>query len=155
MFVDAFSGGNSSAEVIGFAACLVLAGTAYLALAVNPATAALGLLTWTLYVCVYTPLKSRTTLNTAVGAIPGALPAVMGWTAMGRPLSADACVLFLIVFLWQFPHFMAIAWLYRRQYADAGLKMLPAVDARSAVADLMLYLRPCHAAPKTTETCLK
>ena len=76
-------------------------------------TAALGLLTWVLYVWIYTPLKTRTSANTAVGAVAGALPVLMGWTAVGAPLDLRAWSLFLIVFLWQFPHFMAIAWIYR------------------------------------------
>ena len=89
----------------------------YLAVAVSLLTAALGLLTWLIYVWVYTPLKTRTTSNTAVGAVAGALPVLMGWTAVGAPLDLRAWSLFLIVFIWQFPHFMAIAWIYRRQYA--------------------------------------
>jgi protoheme IX farnesyltransferase len=91
-------------------------------------TAALGLLTWLLYVCVYTPLKSRTSLNTAVGAVAGAMPVLMGWSASGAEIDLRAAALFLVVFLWQFPHFMAIAWIYREQYDAAGLKMLTVVD---------------------------
>ena len=105
-----------------------IGGTAYLAFCVNGLTAALGALTWLLYVAVYTPLKSRSPSNTAVGAVAGAMPILMGWTAVGGQLNLSAATLFLIVFLWQFPHFMAIAWIYRRQYAAAGLKMLPVVD---------------------------
>jgi protoheme IX farnesyltransferase len=88
----------------------------------------LGFLTWLTYVWVYTPLKSRTPANTAVGAVAGALPVLMGWASVGAPLGIKSCTLFLIVYLWQFPHFMAIAWLYRRDYAAAGLQMLPVVD---------------------------
>jgi protoheme IX farnesyltransferase len=103
-------------------------GAGYLALAVNVLTALLGAVTWLLYVGVYTPLKSRSPANTVVGAVAGAMPILMGWTAVGGRLNLSAATLFLIVFLWQFPHFMAIAWIYRRQYAAAGLKMLPVVD---------------------------
>jgi protoheme IX farnesyltransferase len=77
---------------------------------------------------VYTPLKPLTTLNTAVGAIPGALPPVIGWTAATGRFGVEAWALFLIVYLWQFPHFLAIAWLYRDDYALGGHKMLPSVD---------------------------
>jgi heme o synthase len=105
-----------------------LTGAAYLGLLVNPLTAALGAATWLLYVGIYTPLKLRSPANTAVGAVSGALPILMGWTAVGGPLNFSAAALFLIVFLWQFPHVMAITWIYRRQYAAAGLKMLPVVD---------------------------
>src|SRR4029079_4334804 len=105
-----------------------IAGFAYLALAVNVLTAWLGQVTWVTYVWIYTPLKSRTPANTAVGAVAGALPVLMGWAAVGAPLGLKAFTLFLIVVLWQFPHFMAIAWIYRRQYASAGLQMLPVVD---------------------------
>ena len=79
---------------------------------------------------VYTPLKRRTTANTAVGAVAGAMPVLIGWSAVGAPFDLRAGALFLIVFLWQFPHFMAIAWIYRRQYAAAGMKMLSTVDPR-------------------------
>ncbi|HVX56806.1 MAG TPA: heme o synthase [Candidatus Saccharimonadales bacterium] len=105
-----------------------LAGVAYLGLLVNLLTAALGALTWLIYVGIYTPLKSRSPANTAVGAVSGALPILMGWTAVGGCLNLTATALFLIVFLWQFPHVMAISWIYRRQYAAAGLKMSPVVD---------------------------
>ncbi len=85
-------------------------------------TAALGLVTWVLYVWVYTPLKTRTSANTAVGAVAGALPVLMGWTAVGAPLDLRAWALFLIVFIWQFPHFMAIAWIYRATVCGGGLE---------------------------------
>jgi protoheme IX farnesyltransferase len=147
----------SAAQVVGFAVVTILAGTIYLAMAAGPLTAALGLLTWALYVWVYTPLKKRTPLNTAVGAVAGALPVLMGWSATGAPLDLRAWSLFLIVFLWQFPHFMAIAWIYRGQYAAAGLKMLSTVDesgfragAQAVVAALVLIpvsLVPCLSQP--------
>ncbi len=89
--------------------------------------------TFFLYVCVYTPLKPRTTLNTAVGAIPGALPPVIGWAAATGGLGIEAWSLFLILFLWQFPHFLAIAWIHRDDYARGGHRMLPSVDPTGAL----------------------
>jgi protoheme IX farnesyltransferase len=118
----------TSREVALFGAAAALIGVAYLGLLVNPLTAAIGALTWLIYVGVYTPLKSRSSANTAVGAVSGALPILMGWTAVGGPLNLGAATLFSVVFLWQFPHVMAVAWIYRRQYGAAGLKMLPVVD---------------------------
>jgi protoheme IX farnesyltransferase len=85
------------------------------------------------YVFVYTPLKRITSLNTLVGAVPGALPPVIGWTAVTGSFDAEAAVLFLIVFLWQVPHFLAIARIYREDYARAGMPMLPVVDRRGDV----------------------
>ncbi|HEV7223382.1 MAG TPA: heme o synthase [Pirellulales bacterium] len=122
------AGRLSVREAAIFGAAAALAGAIYLAVLVNPLTSALGVLTWVLYVGVYTPLKSRSHVNTMVGAVAGAMPILMGWAAVGQPLDLAAATLFLIVFLWQFPHFMAIAWIYRRQYAAAGLQMLPVVD---------------------------
>ena len=117
-----------AAEVLVFGAVAIVAGVGYLAWMVNFLTALLGLATWLLYAWIYTPLKSRTPANTAVGAVAGALPVLMGWCSVGAPLGMEALTLFLIVYLWQFPHFMAIAWIYRQQYAQAGLQMLPVVD---------------------------
>ncbi|MBI3838502.1 MAG: protoheme IX farnesyltransferase, partial [Planctomycetia bacterium] len=132
-------------QVLGFSVLTIVVGSTYLAAAVGLRTAALGLFTWLLYVWIYTPLKTRTSTNTAVGAVAGALPVLIGWTAVGAPLDLRAWSLGLIVFLWQFPHFMAIAWIYRRQYAAAGLKMLSVVDpsglrpaAQAIVAALVL-----------------
>jgi protoheme IX farnesyltransferase len=93
----------------------------------------MALLTFVLYVAVYTPLKPLTTLNTAVGAVPGALPPVIGWAAATGQLGIEAWALFLIVFLWQFPHFLAIAWIYRDDYTSAGYRMLPSVDLSGAI----------------------
>jgi protoheme IX farnesyltransferase len=127
------AGRISAAEVlfVGIAAAVVA--VLYLGAAVNWLTAMLGLLTWFLYVVVYTPMKAHTPANTVVGAVAGALPVLMGWTAVGAPLALSAgglkaATLFFIVYLWQFPHFMAIAWIYRNQYSAAGLQMLPVVD---------------------------
>ena len=104
--------------------CLAL-GLGVLLARVNLATAAWSLATCVLYVAVYTPLKRKIPLATTVGAIPGALPPVLGWLAAGRPADWGALALFAILFLWQFPHFLAIAWMYRDDYERAGLKMLP------------------------------
>jgi protoheme IX farnesyltransferase len=101
----------------------------YLAWAVNPLTAALGTVTLVVYLFIYTPLKTRTTLNTLVGAIPGALPPLMGWTAARGEISAGGWSLFLILFFWQLPHFLAIAWIYREEYQRAGFVMLPSRDS--------------------------
>jgi len=88
----------------------------------------LGIACWLVYVVAYTPLKTRTPLNTTVGAVAGAMPLLMGWSATGAPLNLLAIALAAVLFLWQFPHFMAIAWIYRKQYAIAGHQMLPVVD---------------------------
>jgi len=107
--------------------CGVL-GLIYLALMVNLLTAVLGAVTIGSYLFVYTPLKLITTLNTVIGAIPGALPPLMGWTAARGELSGEGWSLFAILCFWQLPHFLAIAWMYRDQYAKAGFVMLPVVD---------------------------
>jgi protoheme IX farnesyltransferase len=124
-------------EVLLFGLTSGSLGCLYLAAFVNLTTAAICGLTWLLYVAVYTPLKRHTSLCTAVGAIPGALPPVLGWTAAGGPLGREAFALFAILFLWQFPHFLAIAWLYREQYARAGLRMLPAAEPPSRVTGFL------------------
>ncbi len=103
-------------------------GLVYLGLAVNPLTCLLGAITLTTYVFIYTPLKTVTPLNTVIGAIPGALPPLMGWTATRGELSSAGWSLFAILFFWQLPHFLAIAWLYREDYARAGFAMLPVMD---------------------------
>jgi protoheme IX farnesyltransferase len=122
------AGRMGTREVLWFGSVTTVAGLAYLAFAVHALSAALALATWIVYVCLYTPLKARTPANTAVGAVAGAMPVLIGWTAVGGRLDVAAATLFTIVFLWQFPHFMAIAWIYRQQYAAAGLAMLPVVD---------------------------
>jgi protoheme IX farnesyltransferase len=110
------------------ASCGVL-GLGYLALTVNLLTAVLGAVTITSYLFLYTPLKRITTLNTVIGAIPGALPPLMGWTAARGELSGEGWSLFAILCFWQLPHFLAIAWMYRDDYAKAGFVMLPVVDS--------------------------
>jgi protoheme IX farnesyltransferase len=127
------AGRISPAEVAVFGGAMAAAGVVYLGTMVNWLTAVIGLLTWFLYVVVYTPLKALTPANTVVGAIAGALPVLIGWTAVGAPLALSsgglqAASLFFIVYLWQFPHFMAISWVYRDQYAAARLQMLTVVD---------------------------
>jgi len=104
-------------------------GLVYLALAVNLLTSVLGSVTLVSYLFIYTPLKRVTWLNTAIGAIPGALPPLMGWTAARNELGGEGWALFAILAFWQMPHFFAIAWLYRDEYAKAGFVMLPNVDS--------------------------
>jgi protoheme IX farnesyltransferase len=101
----------------------------WLAWKVNLLTALLGVATLGSYLFVYTPLKRFTTLNTVIGAVPGALPPLMGWTAATDAVNIQGWALFAILFLWQLPHFYAIAWIYREDYARAGYVMLPVVDA--------------------------
>jgi protoheme IX farnesyltransferase len=113
-----------------FGGALVAIGAIYLALVAGPLASSLGLFTAVSYLCLYTPLKKRTTLATAVGAIPGAMPPLIGWVAARGSLSKEAWLLFAIMVLWQFPHFMAIAWMYREDYARAGIRMLPTVDPK-------------------------
>jgi protoheme IX farnesyltransferase len=104
------------------------AGLIYLAFLVQPLTALLGAATLICYLCLYTPLKRVTSLNTMIGAIPGALPPLMGWTAARNELTGEGWALFAILFFWQIPHFLAIAWMYRDEYEKAGFVMLPSVD---------------------------
>jgi heme o synthase len=116
-------------EVLLFGVLLGAGGVVYLLVTLDHwCAAATAALTFVLYVGVYTPLKSRTTLNTLIGAVPGALPPLIGWAAVRGGLTWDALPLFLIVFLWQVPHFLAIAWIYREEYARAGLRMQPVFD---------------------------
>jgi heme o synthase len=115
-------------EVLLFGIATIIIGTAWLALTVNILCSGVALATSLSYLGLYTPLKTRTTLATAVGAVPGALPPLIGWAAAHGSLSAGGWILFAILFVWQFPHFMAIAWMYREDYARAGIRMLPVVD---------------------------
>jgi len=123
-------------EVVAFGLVCATAGLTLLIAEVNWTTAGLAFLTLALYVAAYTPLKRYTALSTAVGAIPGALPPVLGWTASGAPLGWEAFSLFAVLFLWQFPHFLAIAWLYRDDYNAAGLRMLPGGTPRRGLTGL-------------------
>jgi heme o synthase len=116
----------ADARVFGLA--LSAAGLVVLAARANWLSAALALATLLTYLAIYTPLKRRTPLSTIVGAVPGALPALIGWTASHGSIDLSGAALFAIVFCWQLPHFMAIAWLYREDYARAGFPMLPVID---------------------------
>jgi protoheme IX farnesyltransferase len=124
-----------------FGIALSAMGIADLSLGVNPLTAGAAAATLASYVVVYTPLKLRTSLSTIVGAIPGALPAIIGWAAATNTLSVEAWVLFGIVFFWQMPHFLAIAWLFRDDYARAGIPLLPVIqpDGRTTAHQAVLY----------------
>lgn len=103
-------------------------GVCYLGYFINPLSGLIGLLTIISYVFLYTPLKSKTSLSTVIGAFPGASPPLIGWVAVHNQIDTPAIVLFLIMFLWQFPHFLAIAWMYREDYQKAGIKMLPILE---------------------------
>ncbi len=135
-----------------FGVTVSVAGTLYLIWAVNLLSALLGLLTLASYLFLYTPLKTRTPLSTLVGAFPGAMPPLIGWAAAGGGIGIEALVLFAMLFLWQFPHFYAIAWMYREDYARAGILMLSVVepDGVSTSRQVICYaalLVPLSAAP--------
>jgi protoheme IX farnesyltransferase len=146
------SGRLQPSTVLAFGILCGGAGLVYLGLVVNPLTCLLGAISFVSYVFIYTPLKRVTWLNTAVGAIPGALPPLMGWTAARGELSAEGWALFAILAFWQLPHFFAIAWIYRDEYAKAGFVMLPVIDpdghrtARQAVC-YTLGLLPVSLSP--------
>jgi len=129
----------SDARTFGIA--LSIAGLVLLAARTNWLATALALATLIIYLIIYTPIKRRTPLSTLVGAVPGALPAVIGWTASHGSIALGGAALFAIVFLWQIPHFMAIAWMYRDDYGKAGFPMLPVVDpaGRRAGRQAVLY----------------
>ncbi len=122
------AGKLSATAALMFGLLTALLGEAYLALVVNPLTAWLGLAALVSYVLMYTPLKQRTTLCTAIGAFPGALPPLLGWAAASNELALGGAIMFAILFLWQFPHFHAIAMMYAEDYARANIKMLPVVE---------------------------
>jgi protoheme IX farnesyltransferase len=128
-------------RALWFGIGLALAGTAELAIWVNLLAALLGAVTLAAYLFVYTPMKSRTHLSTVVGALPGAMPPLMGYAAASGTLDRQAWSLFFILFVWQFPHFLAIAWMYRDDYARAGIRMLPVVepDGKSTSRQIILY----------------
>jgi len=131
--------GAAEGSLLG--ASLSLLGLAELAYFTNATAAAVAAVTLASYVFLYTPLKTRTSLATLIGAVPGALPPVIGWTAATGVISEPALVLFGIVFLWQMPHFLAIAWMYRDDYARAGIPLLPVLepDGRRTGYQAMLY----------------
>jgi protoheme IX farnesyltransferase len=120
---------------------MMLGGAVYLGLALNPLTAWLALATSAVYLGAYTPLKKVHPICTFVGAFPGAMPGVLGWTAARAQLDWGALVMFAIVFFWQFPHFYSIAWLYRQDYEDGGIRMLPVVepDGKSTGRQILIY----------------
>ena len=120
-------------EALWLGVLLTASAEMYLALFVNGLSAILGLTVIAGYLFLYTPLKTRTTLSTAVGAFPGAMPPLIGWTAARGEIDVAAWVLFAILFLWQFPHFLAIAWMYREDYGRAGIRMLPVVEPEGRV----------------------
>lgn len=124
-----------------FGIALTLLGVGELAIFINVLSAAVALVTTLTYLFFYTPLKLRSSLSTIAGAVPGALPAVIGWAAATNTLSIEAWVLFGIVFMWQMPHFLAIAWMYRDEYARAGMPLLPVIepDGRSTGRQTVLY----------------
>ena len=135
-----------------FAGGLTIAGLAYLLVGVNPLSFALGLGTVVAYNFVYTPLKTRTWWSTALGAFPGAVPPLLGWAALRGSLGVEAWVLFGILFLWQFPHFYAIAWMYREDYGRAGIRMLPVIEPSGTstnrqIAATAIALIPLSMAP--------
>ena len=128
-------------EALCFGVGLTVAAEIYLTILVNPLSGLLGLTVIAGYLFAYTPLKTRTTLSTMVGAFPGAVPPLIGWAAARGELSIEAWVLFAILFLWQFPHFLAIAWMYREDYARANILMLPVVepDGRVTAQQIVVY----------------
>ena len=128
-------------EALAFGVSLIVLAETYLAVLVNPLTAVLGLTVIAGYLFGYTPLKTRTSLSTMVGAFPGAVPPLIGWAAARGTIGLEAWVLFAILFLWQFPHFLAIAWMYREDYSRAGILMLPVLepDGRVTAQQIVVY----------------
>jgi heme o synthase len=135
------SGRIGISEGLWFGVLLSIAGIIDLAIAVNMLSAAVAALTLASYVFVYTPLKQRSCVSTLVGAVPGALPPVIGWVAVTGSVTLPALVLFGIQFFWQMPHFLAIAWMYRDDYAAAGIPLLPVLepDGRRTGRQALLY----------------
>ena len=129
----------NEALIFGVAQCA--AAELYLLFLVNALTAGLGLIVIIGYVLLYTPLKTRTSASTAIGALPGAMPPLMGWTSAADSINLGAWTLFALLFLWQFPHFLAIATMYREQYAKAGIKMLPTQekDGRITAQQIVIF----------------
>jgi protoheme IX farnesyltransferase len=139
-------------EGLLFGSAITLAGVLLIVAASNVLAGAVALATLVVYVAIYTPLKKRSSFGTVIGAIPGALPPIIGWAAVAGELPLKAWVLFGIMFLWQLPHFLAIAWLYRDDYARAGFPMLPVIepDGRSTGRQSVVYaaaLVPLSLAP--------
>jgi len=135
------AGRLSPGAALAFGAAISIAAEVYLAVFLNTLTAIFGLVALMTYLFVYTPLKTRTTWCTFIGAFPGALPPLLGWTAARNEVGVEALILFSILFLWQFPHFHAIARLYREDYGRAGIQMLPVVesDGRETARQIVFY----------------
>ena len=135
------AGRLSSRGALAFGVALSIAGFLDLWLGANLLSALIGAFTLGSYLFVYTPMKQRTWWSTTVGAIPGAMPPMIGYAAAAGALSGQAWILFAILFLWQFPHFYSIAWMYKDDYARAGIRMLPVVepDCRSTARQIVLY----------------
>jgi len=135
------SGRMTAPRALWFGIALAVLGFAELALRVNMLAAWLGAFTLGSYLFIYTPLKQRSHLSTVIGALPGAMPPLMGYAASYGSLTPEAWTLFAILFIWQFPHFLAIAWMYREDYARAGIRMLPVVepDGMSTGRQIILY----------------
>ncbi|HYL73219.1 MAG TPA: heme o synthase [Bryobacteraceae bacterium] len=147
------AGRLDAGKALAFAIFISVAGFVELFFGVNALTALLGLFTLLSYLFIYTPLKQRSPHSTTIGAIPGAMPPLIGYAAASGTLTWEAWVLFAILFLWQFPHFYAIAWMYREDYERAGIRMLPVVepDGESTARRILLYslvLIPISLAPK-------
>ncbi len=135
------SGRMSRAHAALVGLTLTLGGSIYLAFYANLLTGLLVFLTSLVYLAAYTPLKKISPICTFVGAFPGAMPVVLGWTAVRGKLEVETLVLFAIMFVWQFPHFLSIAWLYREDYAQGNIRMLPVVDSdgKSTVWRILAY----------------
>jgi protoheme IX farnesyltransferase len=135
------SGRLIAGRALTFGTALSVAGFVELWLGVNLLSAGIGAFTLASYLFVYTPMKRRTWWSTTVGAIPGAMPPVIGFAAAAGTLTKESWVLFAILFLWQFPHFYSIAWMYKEDYARAGIQMLPVVepDCRSTARQIVIY----------------
>jgi protoheme IX farnesyltransferase len=147
------SGRLTAGKALAFAIAISVAGFLELWFGANPLAALLGLFTLLTYLFVYTPLKQRSPHSTTIGSIPGAMPPLIGFAAASGTLTWEAWVLFAILFLWQFPHFYAIAWMYKDDYARAGIRMLPVVepDGKSTARRILLYsiaLIPISLMPK-------
>ncbi len=130
----------TSAQAFIFGLILTVVAELYLGVFVNWLSALCGLSVIIGYLCLYTPLKTRTSLSTLVGAFPGAVPPLLGWAAATNHIGVEAWVLFAIMFVWQFPHFFAIAWMYREDYARAGILMLPVVEPEGRLTKQQIVL---------------
>jgi heme o synthase len=141
------SGRITPLEALLFGLFLALGGTAYLVLTVNVLTGLLAAITCVTYISLYTPLKRLTPMATLIGGIPGALPPVMGWTAATNEISSPALILFGILYFWQMPHFLSLAWMYRKDYARAGYRLLAVVDASGTQTGAQALFHTCVLIP--------